>query len=317
VLSFRRKDLWDNRHRCYIGDIGLGANPKLLDRIRAADLVVAIGARLGENVTQGYTLFRREETAAKLIHIHADPGELGRVWPPLMASATDVATAAVSLAEKPLESRWPEWRSAGRADYEAFSTPVPVTGKVNLSEIFAQLSATTPPDTIVCNGAGNYAAWLHRFYRHSRPHTQLAPTSGAMGYGVPAAIAAKLVHPDREVICLAGDGCFLMTGQEIATAVQHDAKVIFIVVDNGSYGTIRMHQENEYPGRVIATDLRNPDFAAYARSFGAWATTVESTEAFASALDEARASDSVALIHLKTSLQDIAPGRTLPVASSN
>ncbi|PJG48158.1 thiamine pyrophosphate-binding protein [Sphingobium sp. LB126] len=316
LLSFRRKDLWDNEHRCYIGDIGLGTNPKLLERVREADLILAIGARLGENVTQGYTLFRREDMARKLIHILADPAELGRVWPPLIASATDVAAAALKLAETPLRGRWPQWRSAGRADYEAFSSPVAVTGQVNLSQIFAGLGAHMPADTIICNGAGNYAAWLHRFHRHRRPHTQLAPTSGAMGYGVPAAVAAKLVHPDREVICVSGDGCFLMTGQEIATAVQHDARVIFIVVDNGSYGTIRMHQEKEYPGRVIATNLRNPDFAAYARAFGAWAIAVESTEAFEPALAQARACGTVALIHVKTSVQDIAPGRTLPAAES-
>ena len=311
VLSFRRKDLWDNDHRCYAGDLGLGANPALLDRIRGADLILAIGARLGENVSQGYTLFTREKTAGKLIHLLADPSELGRVWPALIASATDPTAAASALAARPLAANWSAWRAVARRDYEVFVQPVAVQGDVNLSTIFAGLGELVPPETIVCNGAGNYAAWLHRFHRHRRRHTQLAPTSGAMGYGLPAAIAAKLIHPDRDVICVAGDGCFLMTGQELATAVQHDARVVVIVVDNRSYGTIRMHQERAYPGRVVATDLRNPDFAAFARSFGAWATTVESTEQFAPALAAARRSGRVALIHLRTSLADIAPGRTL------
>jgi acetolactate synthase-1/2/3 large subunit len=312
LLSFRRKDLWDNDHRCYVGDLGLGTNPALLDRVRRADLLVAIGARLGENATQGYTLFGREDTAARLVHILADPAELGRVWPALIASATDPATAATTLAAVPLARRWPAWRAEARRDYDAFVRPVPVQGAVDLSTIFAGLGNLVPPDTIVCNGAGNYAAWLHRFHRHRRLHTQLAPTSGAMGYGLPAAIAAKLTCPDREVICVAGDGCFLMTAQELATAVQYDAAIVVIVVDNGSYGTIRMHQERAYPGRVAATDLRNPDFAAFAHSFGAWATTVESTDQFAPALAAARASGGVALIHLRTALVDIAPGRTLP-----
>ena len=311
VLSFRRKDLLDNDHRCYAGDLGLGANPALVERMRSADVVLAIGARLGENVTQGYSLWRREDTARTLVHLLADPSELGRVWPAMISSATDPATAALALAAHPLATSWPAWRKAARQDYDAFARPVPVTGTVNLSTIFAGLGDLVPPETIVCNGAGNYAAWLHRFHRHRRRHTQLAPTSGAMGYGLPAAIAAKLIHPDREVICVQGDGCFLMTGQELATAVQYDARVIVIVVDNGSYGTIRMHQDRAYPGRVTATDLRNPDFAAFARSFGAWATTVDTTEQFDPALDAARASGSVSLIHLRTALADIAPNRTL------
>jgi acetolactate synthase I/II/III large subunit len=311
ALSFRRKDLWDNDHRCYVGDLGLGTNPKLVARFKAADLVLAIGARLGENVSQGYGLFSRADTAAKLVHIHADPDELGRVWPTALAASADVASAAHALAALPLKRDWSGWTAEGRADYEAFTRPVPVTGQVNLSEIFTKLGDAVGPDAIVCNGAGNYAAWLHRFHRHRARGTQLAPTSGAMGYGVPAAIGAKLANPERDVIAFAGDGCFLMTGQELATAVQYGANVVIVVVDNGSYGTIRMHQERHYPGRTIATDLRNPDFAAYARAFGAWATTVERTEDFATALAEARAAGRPALIHLKTSVDDISPGRTL------
>jgi acetolactate synthase I/II/III large subunit len=203
------------------------------------------------------------------------------------------------------------WRANARADYEAWTSPIAVTGGVNLSEVVAHLAEVLPRNAIITNGAGNYAAWLHRFIRHRRFRTQIAPTSGAMGYGVPAAIAAKLAYPDREVVAFAGDGCFLMTGQELATAVQYNVNLIIIVVDNGSYGTIRMHQERYFPGRVSATDLRNPDFAAYARSFGAWAATVERTSEFAPALAQARACGLPALIHVKTDVEDISPGRTI------
>jgi acetolactate synthase-1/2/3 large subunit len=311
ILSFRRKDLWDNEHRCYIGDIGLGSNPKLLARVKSADLLVTIGARLGENPTQGYTLLSPEDTAAKLIHILAEPAELGRVWATAIAAVADLSQAAFALAKTRISRRWQAWCENGRRDYEAFSAPVAVSGAVNLSEIFQQFQTLLGPDAIICNGAGNYAAWLHRFHRHRSRPSQLAPTSGAMGYGFPASIAAKLLYPDRDVIAVAGDGCFLMTGQELATAVQYGANIVVIVVDNGSYGTIRMHQENHYPGRVIATDLRNPDFVAYARAFGAWSKRVERTEDFAATLAEARAAGVPALIHIVTSIDDIAPGRRL------
>ncbi|MEO7027261.1 MAG: thiamine pyrophosphate-binding protein, partial [Caulobacteraceae bacterium] len=312
ALSFRRKDLIDNHHPCYAGDLGLGPNPKLVERVRAADLIVAVGARLGENPTQGYTLFTPEETAAKLVHIHPSAEELGRVWPASQAAVAECDAAARALAEIDLPpARWRIWSAEARADVDAFIRPVSVGGRVNLSEIFASLGEAIGPEAIVCNGAGNFAAWLHRFYLHRRLGTQLAPTSGAMGFGVPAAIAAKLTHPDRTVVCVAGDGDFLMTGQELATAVQYGAAVIFIVVDNGSYGTIRMHQERDYPGRVIATDLRNPDFVAYARAFGVWASVVEDTSAFSDALHQALAVGGPALIHVKTDVNDIAPGRRL------
>jgi acetolactate synthase-1/2/3 large subunit len=317
VLSFRRKDLFDNASAHYVGDIGLGTNPKLLRRFHDADLILAIGARLGENVTQGYGLFTRAETAAKLIHVHPDSEELGRVWPTRLSAVAHPARAAEALSDIRIDApRWRGWREEARSDYEAWTKPVGVTGEVNMSEVVAHVSATLPADAIICNGAGNYAAWLHRFVQHSPERRQLAPTSGAMGYGVPAAIAAKLAHPGREVVAFAGDGCFLMTGQELATAVQYEASVIVIVVDNASYGTIRMHQERHFPGRVSATDLRNPDFAAYARAFGAWATTVERTADFAAAFTEARAAGKPALIHVKTSVDDISPGRTLAAVRS-
>jgi acetolactate synthase I/II/III large subunit len=311
ALSFRRKDLLDNDHRCYAGDLGLGPNPKLVERVKSADVVLAIGARLGENPTQGYAMLSAAQTARALIHIHPGAEEIGRTWLPSIGAVADVAPAALALSELSLGRRWSEHRAAARAEYEAFSAPIAVEAAVNLSEVVAHMSEALPPDAIVCNGAGNFAAWLHRFIRHRRFRTQLAPTSGAMGYGFPAAIAAKVAKPEREVVCFAGDGDFLMSGNEMATAVQYGANVVTVVVDNGSYGTIRMHQEREYPGRVEATDLRNPDFAAYARSFGAWATTIERTEDFPAAFAAARGAEAPALIHVRTDVENIAPGRTL------
>jgi acetolactate synthase-1/2/3 large subunit len=311
VLSFRRKSLIDNDHRCYAGDLGLGPNPKLIERIKAADLVLAVGARLGENPTQGYSLFTPDQTVRRLIHIHPGPEELNRVWPAALSATADVNEAALALAKLEPGRRWPEQRAAARADYEAFTAPIAVEAAVNLSEVVAHMAEALPRDAVVCNGAGNFAAWLHRFYRHRAFGTQLAPTSGAMGYGFPAAIAAKIVRPEREVVCVAGDGDFLMTGQELATAVQYGANVVAVVVDNGSYGTIRMHQEREFPGRTIATELKNPDFAAYARAFGAWGETVTRTADFPAAFEAARKAGRPALIHLKTDVEAIAPGRTL------
>jgi acetolactate synthase-1/2/3 large subunit len=311
VLGFRRKDLLDNDHPCYAGDLGVGANPSLVERVREADLVLAIGSRLSEIVSQGYKLFSRAETAEKLIHIHPDANEVGRVWPCAIGAAADVSSAALALSQARLGPHdWRGWARACHDDYEKFSAPLDTTGAVNLSEIFHHLQEVMP-DAIICNGAGNYAAWLHRFYRHRKPFTQLGPTSGAMGFGVPAAIAAKLAKPECEAVAVAGDGCFMMAGQELATAVQYGANILVLIVDNGSLGTIRMHQEREYPNRPLATDLRNPDFVAYAKSFGAWAKIVETTAAFPDALREARAHQGVAVLHLKTSLKDIAPGRVL------
>jgi acetolactate synthase I/II/III large subunit len=312
ALSFRRKDLVDNHNRAYAGDIGLSPNPKLVQRLRASDLVIALGARLTENATQGYTLFTPEQTAERLVHIHPDPNELGRVWPAALTACADTASAAEALAAIALPAdRWRDWGDAAHADARAFAQPLAVTGQLNLSLVFQHLAETLPPDAIVCNGAGNYAAWLHRFYRHRQFATQLAPTSGAMGFGFPAAIAAKLTHPDREVVAVAGDGCFLMCAQELATAVQHKAAMTILVIDNGAYGTIRMHQARDYPGHTIATDLTNPDFVALAKAFGAWGRRVETTAEFPEALQAARESGGVALLHLVTDLEDIAPGRRL------
>lgn len=313
ALSFRRKDLISNDRSNYAGDLGLGCNPKLTARARAADLILAVGARLGENPTQGYTLFERARTAETLIHIHPGAEELGRVWTPLMSATADNSLAALALASIDPGRTWTDEGAAAHADYQAFSTPVPVTGAVNMSECMAHLAEALPADAIVTNGAGNFAAWLHRFYRHRACRTQLAPTSGAMGYGYPAALAAKSVHPDRDVICVAGDGDYLMTGQEIATAVQYGINAVVVVVDNGTYGTIRMHQETHYPGaqRTIATDLRNPDFVAYAEAFGAFGIRCETTADFPAALAAARNAGRPALVHLITSAEDIAPNRTI------
>lgn len=311
ALSWRRKDLLDNDHPCYVGDLSIRPSPGLNERFRSADLLIALGSRMGDIPTVGYTLLSAQEATQKLIHIHPSAEDLNRVWQASLSAVANEARAALALSGLRLDRRWNEWRAAARADYEKSLEPVTTMGAVNLSRIFTCLAKTLPPDAILCNGAGNYAAWPNRFYRYRKPCTQLAPTSGAMGFGFPAGIAAKLVHPERDVIALAGDGCFLMAGQELATAVQHAANLVTLVIDNGSYGTIRMYQEREYPRRVMATNLRNPDFAAYARSFGAWAATVERTEDFAAAFDEARRCGLPALIHIKTSVEDILPGQKL------
>jgi len=311
ALSFRRKDLISNLHPCYAGDLGLGPNPKLIQRVKGADLILTVGARLGENPTQGYTLLDRARTVETLVHVHPGPEELGRVWPTLMSATADNSLAALALSATDPGRNWREQAEAAHADYLAFSSPVEVTGGVNLSLCMRRLTEVLPENAVVTNGAGNFAAWLHRFYRHRSRRTQLAPTSGAMGYGYPAALAAKAVHPEREVVCIAGDGDYLMTGQEIATAVQYGLNAVVVVVDNGTYGTIRMHQEGHYPGRVIATDLKNPDFVAYAQAFGAFGVRCERTEDFPAALAAARGAGRPALVHLITSAEDIAPGRTI------
>jgi acetolactate synthase-1/2/3 large subunit len=311
ALSWRRKDLLDNEHPCYVGDLALRPSPGLSERVKAADLILAIGSRLGEIPTGGYQMFTAQEAATKIIHIHPAADDLNRVWQVSLAAVANEAQAALALADVKLSRRWTDWRRAARGDYERSLEPVTTIGAVNLSHVFTHLAQVLPPDAIICNGAGNYAAWPNRFYRYRRPRTQIAPTSGAMGFGFPAGIAAKAIYPQREVIALAGDGCFLMLGQELATAVQHGINLVTLVIDNGSYGTIRMYQERNYPKRVMATDLRNPDFAAYARSFGAIGITVERTEEFADALAQARSAKQPVLIHIKTDVEDILPGQKL------
>lgn len=310
ALSFRRKDLIDNRRPCYAGDLGLGPNPKLIQRVKDADLILAIGARLGENPTQGYSLLDREKTGQTLVHIHPGPEELNRVWPAAIAAAADVSLAANAIATLNPGRTWSHGPEA-HADFEAFIQPVAVTGAVNMSEVMGVLREVLPEDAIVTNGAGNFAAWLHRFFPHRGPKSQLAPTSGAMGYGVPAAVGAAIVASSRTVVNIAGDGDFMMLVQELATLRQYDARAVFVVVDNGTYGTIRMHQERDYPTRISGTDLKNPDFVALGRAFGLDAWRVEKTADFRAALEASIAAPNGGLIHLITSAEDIAPGRTI------
>jgi len=314
VTAWRRKDRFDNAHPKYAGELGLGSNPKLVERVKSADLVVAIGTRLGEVTSQGYTLPAVPTPAQKLVHVHPDGDALGAVVRPTLAVQSSVRLAAAALAELGFTvdgERWAGWAEEARADYEAWIEPTRVDAGVNMAEVIAHVDATVGADAIFANGAGNFAAWLHRFHQHRRLGTQLAPTSGAMGYGVPAGIAAKILHPEREVVVVAGDGDFLMSGQELATAARYGANLILLVVDNGQYGTIRMHQARDFPGRQSGTALTNPDFAAFARSFGAHGATVERTEDFPAAFAAARAAGVPALIALRTDPDEIAPGRRL------
>ena len=301
ACAFRRQDRFDNAHHCYGGDVGLGVNPKLGARLKETDLLLAIGGRLGEATSGGYTLFDIPVPRQGLVHVHAATEELGRIYEPLLAINATPRTFAAALASfAPVANPpWAGTQAAAHADYLAWQEPVRGPGAVQMSDIIRFLSETLPPDAIMCNGAGNFATWVHRFYRYRRLGSQLAPTSGSMGYGFPAAVAAKLRHPDRIVVCVAGDGDFLMTGQELATVVQHQVAVIVLIVNNGMYGTIRTHQERHYPGRVVATTLVNPDFAALARAYGASGEVVERTEDFAAAFVRAQLFGGPALIELK------------------
>ncbi|CAM3951626.1 thiamine pyrophosphate-binding protein [Bordetella muralis] len=313
ACAFRRQDLIDNCHDRYIGEAGLGMDPKLAKRIADADLVLAIGPRLGETTTNGYALFEVPRPRQRLIHVHADAEELGRVYQADLAINSCMEPFAMQLAQlpAPADCNWSSWAEDARADYLRNLEPTPMPGDVNLAEAVKYLRDTLPADSIITNGAGNYTLWVQRFYQYRGIRTQLAPTSGTMGYGVPAAIAAKLCHPERTVVCFAGDGCFLMNGQEMATAVQYGLNVIFIVVNNAMYGSIRMHQERHYPGRVCATDLHNPDFVTLARAYGAAGERVERTEDFAATFERARTAGQPALIELCISQDAISPRTTL------
>ena len=304
----------DALHPCYAGDLGIGPNPKLLARIKAADLVLLIGGRLGELPSQRYTLFDIPAPQQTFVHVHPGTDELGRVYRPHLAinAAPTAFAAALEGLQPPNQIPWGEATKAAHAEFLAWTEkPGAVPGAVNMGEIVAALHQELPADTFVCNGAGNFSIWVHRYWRYRRYGTQVAPISGSMGYGVPAAVAMKRVHPERSVVAFAGDGDFLMTGQEFATAVQYDLPVLVIVVDNGMYGTIRMHQEREYPGRVCGTELRNPDFAAYARAFGGFGATVERTADFTDALAAAQRSLKPALVHIKVDPEAITPTTTL------
>ncbi len=310
AASFRAQDRMDNRHPLYVGHLCIGPDPKLAARVREADLLLVIGARLGEATTSGYTLPTAPKIPQRLIHVYPDASELGRVYRPdlaIVSSMGPFAAAVRSLSVK-RGMQGESWAASARADYEAFSQPTTIPGDVQYGQIVQSLRAKLPDDAIITNGAGNYAIWVHRFWQYRRYRTQLAPTSGSMGYGVPAAVAAKLVNPIQPTIAFAGDGCFQMTGQEFATAVQYRLPIIVVVVDNGLYGTIRMHQEREFPGRPSGTSLVNPDFAALARAYGGHGETVNTTDEFMPAFDRAVASGKPAIIHVKLDPKAVTPG---------
>jgi acetolactate synthase-1/2/3 large subunit len=314
ATTFRRAHLFDASHPCYAGDLGIGPNPKLLARVKDADLVILIGGRLGEMPSQSYTLFEIPGPKQTLVHVHPGAEELGRVYSPALAiNATPSAfAAALEGLARPEKVAWSAATPAAHAEFiEWTAKPPQVPGAVNLGEIIAGLRDTLPAETIICNGAGNFSIWVHRFWRYRHYASQLAPIAGSMGYGVPAAIAAKRLMPERTVIAFAGDGDFLMTGQELATAMQYELPIIIVIADNGMYGTIRMHQERHYPARVIGTELKNPDFAALARAYGAFGALVEKTADFTAAFDAALASGKPAVIHLKVNPQAITPATTI------
>jgi acetolactate synthase-1/2/3 large subunit len=313
ATTFRRSHLFNAEHPCYAGDLGIGPNPKLLSRIKAADLVLLVGGRLGELPSQGYTLFDIPAPQVKFVHVHPGAEELGRVYHPHLAiHAAPTAFCAALEALRPARPVAGGAAKAAHADYIAWTekaTPQP--GAVNLGEIIVWLRDELGPEGTITNGAGNFAGWIHRFYRFRRFGSHIAPTSGSMGYGVPAAVAMKVIEPQRPLVCIAGDGDFLMTGQEFATAVQYNLPVIVVIADNGMYGTIRMHQERDYPGRVVATALRNPDFCEYAMAFGGHGAVVEKTADFPAAYASAVASGKPSIIHLKLDPQGITPSATL------
>ncbi|WP_029354335.1 thiamine pyrophosphate-binding protein [Bosea sp. 117] len=312
AASFRRQMLFPADHPCYAGDVGLGINPKLLARLKEADLVILAGGRLGEIPSQSYSLYGIPDPGVTMVHVHADADELGRVYQPALAiNATPAAfAAALEGVQPPQEIVWRARREEAHADYLAWSEPPSNPGAVQMASLVRALRAL-PKDTVVCNGAGNFATWVHRFHRFRSFGSQLAPTSGSMGYGLPAAVAAKRAYPERTVVAVCGDGDFLMTGQEFATAVQYGVPFLAVVIDNGMYGTIRMHQEREYPTRVFGTSLKNPDFAAYARAFGGFGITVETDVEFAPAIAAALASGLPAVVHVKLDPEAITPTTTL------
>ena len=312
--SFRRQMLCDQLHECYAGDIGIGANPKITNYIKNADLVILVGCRFGEMPSADYTLLKSPYPDQKLVHVFPDPEELGRVYrPDLAINASNTAFAEAFVQTSPATT--PSWANRTEElhqEYLVWSTPPKDgPGDVKMGQIMSWLEENLPEDVIVTNGAGNFATWMHRFHRYRKFNTQAAPTSGSMGYGVPAGVAAKGIFPEREVVIWAGDGDFLMHGQEFATAVQYDLPVIVVILNNGIFGTIRMHQEREYPGRVSGTTLKNPDFAAYARAFGGHGETVATTAEFAPAYERARASGKPSIIEVKLDPEAITPTRTL------
>ena len=314
AASFRCQDRLDNAHPCYAGDLGLGIDPKLAERVRDSDLLLVIGARLGEMTTRGYRLVAPPRPRQKIVHVHADPGELGRVYQPVLAvcsGSTEFLRAAAAM--PPVDAgAWRDSTARAHAEYLQSVEPTDgLPGPVEMGEVMAHVRERLPPEAILTTDAGNFSAWMHRHYVYRTFPSQIGPTSGAMGYGIPAAIAARHVHPDRPVVAFCGDGGALMTGQEIATAVHHGIDPVILVVNNSMYGTIRMHQEREYPDRVIGTDLTNPDFVAWARSFGAFAARVERTDEFPDAFEAAMSAGRAAVVELRIDPELITTRATL------
>jgi acetolactate synthase I/II/III large subunit len=311
--SFRRQDIVDNRLPCFVGDLGTGASPSLVARVKQADLLLAVGARIGEITSQSYSLLGIPEPGKALIHVHAAAEELGRVFRPSLAIQSGVPefAAAVATLAPVAAPRWSAWREAARAEYEAGLVSPSSSSPLDLGEIMRWLRDRLPDDAIVTSDAGNFSGWPNRFLQYRRPGRQLGPTSGAMGYGVPAAVAAKLVHPDRLVVGFCGDGGFMMTGQELATAMLEGTGPIILVFNNSMYGTIRMHQERRFPGRAVGTALKNPDFVALAHAYGAFGTSITSTADFAPAFEEAASGSRTAIIELKMDPEMITTRTTL------
>jgi acetolactate synthase-1/2/3 large subunit len=313
AASFRRQDYIDNRSPHYAGILTIGMNPSLARRLQEADLLLVLGSRLGEIATRGWTLVEPPRPRQTLVHIHADPAELGRVFEadlPIHAGSTAAAEGLVEL--EPVDgARWSVWTRDAREEHLAFALPTRVPGGVNLGEVLVQLRERLPDDAVLTNGAGNYTVWCHRFFEFRRYGTQLAPCSGAMGYGIPAAVAARAVHPERIAVCVSGDGDFLMSGHELAAAMQERLPLVVLVVNNGMYGTIRMHQERNFPGRVSGTDLVNPDFVALGKAFGAYAERIVQTDEFSGALERALGAGHSALLELVVDPEAITPMETL------
>lgn len=313
AVTFRRQDYIGNDSPSYVGYAGVGTPPTLADRISGADLIVAVGTRLGDTATASYTLLEPPVPSQTLVHVHPDPAELCSVYRPRLAICAGAPETVAALAETAdLDTApWRRWAAAARGDYEATLQRRPAPGPVDFGEIVAWLDGRLPPAAILTNGAGNFSLWPQRYYRFKRYGTQLGSQSGAMGYAVPAAVAAKLHAPEAPVVAFCGDGDFLMTAQELATSVQYRAPIVVVVINNGMLATIRMHQERTYPGRPSASDIINPDFAAYARAFGGFGATVERTEEFPDAFEQALASGVPAVLELRVDPESILPHTTL------
>jgi acetolactate synthase I/II/III large subunit len=308
ACAFRCQDFVDNRSPSYVGILGVAMDERIAARLRDADLVLAIGGRLGEVPTRRYTLLEAPDPVQTLVHVHPDPSELGRVYLPdlaMEATLPDVAAALRSL--EPVAPSWAEWTQAARADYVDTLRHEPMEGDVDLGEIMAFLRGRLPGDAVQTCGAGNFTVWAHRFAEFTQFGTQACPRSGSMGYGLPAAVAAQLVHPGRVVVCFTGDGDFVMSSPELATAVQYELPIVILLVNNGMYATIRMHQERQFPGRVIGTDLENPDFSALARAYGAHGERIERTGDFEDGLERALASGKPSVLELVVDPERISP----------